>query len=88
MIGGEEIGLSSYPSFNSPYEVGDALKDAGVQIVSMANNHTLDRGEMAIQNAIHHWENIDMKYVGSYKDDLDRSELRVIEQMQEFLLLF
>ncbi len=79
MIGGEEIGLSSYPSFNSPYEVGDALKDAGVQIVSMANNHTLDRGEMAIQNAIHHWENIDMKYVGSYKDDLDRSELRVIE---------
>src|SRR5690606_40010010 len=30
MIGGTEIGLSTYPSFNSPHEVGDALKDAGV----------------------------------------------------------
>lgn len=52
MIGGEEIGLSNFPAFNSPYEVGDALKEVGVDIVSMANNHTLDRGEEAIQNAI------------------------------------
>lgn len=44
ILGGSEIGLSSYPSFNSPYEVGDAMVDAGFNLVSLATNHTLDRG--------------------------------------------
>lgn len=79
MIGGEEIGLSTYPSFNSPYEVGDALKEVGVDVVTLANNHTLDRGEMAIQNAIEHWETIDMVYTGAYKDELDREEIRIYD---------
>ncbi|MFD1019146.1 CapA family protein [Thalassobacillus hwangdonensis] len=80
MIGGAEIGLSSYPSFNSPYEVGDALKDAGVDIVSIANNHTLDRGEKAIQNAIAHWNAIDMVYTGAYQSDQDSEQLRIVEK--------
>ncbi|MDY0395351.1 CapA family protein [Virgibacillus halophilus] len=79
MIGGAEMGLSSYPAFNSPYEVGDALKDAGVDIVSIANNHTLDRGEKAIYNAIGHWKEIDMPYVGAYENDHDRKQLRVLQ---------
>lgn len=45
IIGGQEIGLSSYPQFNSPYEIGDVLKEVGVDVVNMANNHTLDRGK-------------------------------------------
>ncbi|PAV30666.1 capsular biosynthesis protein [Virgibacillus profundi] len=79
MIGGVQLGLSSYPSFNSPYEVGDALKDAGVDVVSLANNHTLDRGEAAIQSAIKHWETIDMMYTGAYKNQKDSENLRVYE---------
>ncbi|TFJ92083.1 CapA family protein [Lentibacillus salicampi] len=77
MIGGEELGLSTYPAFNSPYAVGDALKDAGVDVVSLANNHTLDGGEEAIMSAIDHWENIDMMYTGAYKSKKDRNQLRV-----------
>ncbi|MBN6204870.1 CapA family protein [Ralstonia pickettii] len=79
MIGGAELGLSSYPQFNSPAEVGDALKEAGVDAVTLANNHTLDRGEAAVQNAIRHWETIDMTYVGAYKDIEDSEEIRTIE---------
>ncbi|WP_249872702.1 CapA family protein [Oceanobacillus saliphilus] len=79
MIGGAALGLSSYPSFNSPYEVGDALKEVGVDVVTLANNHTLDRGEAAIQSAIEHWETIDMMYTGAYKDELDRDILRIFE---------
>ncbi|GGN58739.1 CapA family protein [Oceanobacillus indicireducens] len=79
MIGGVELGLSTYPAFNSPKEIGNALKDAGVDVVMLANNHTLDRGEKAIQQAINHWENLDMMYVGAYKDEADRKKVRVIE---------
>lgn len=79
MIGGEEMGLSSYPSFNSPFEVGDALKENGVDIVTLANNHTLDRGEQAITNAIGHWQTIDMLYEGAYQSQDDQEKIRVLE---------
>ncbi|MFD2760101.1 CapA family protein [Lentibacillus juripiscarius] len=79
MIGGEVLGLSSYPTFNSPYAVGGALKNAGVDVVSLANNHTLDGGEEAIKSAIEHWEKIDMMYTGAYKSKADSNELRVYE---------
>ncbi|WP_413233000.1 CapA family protein [Oceanobacillus sp. 1P07AA] len=79
MIGGEAIGLSSYPSFNSPFEVGDALKENGVDIVTLANNHTLDRGERAITNAIGHWQTIDMLYEGAYQSKEDQEKIRVLE---------
>lgn len=80
IIGGTEIGLSNYPSFNSPFEVADALQEAGVDIVSIANNHTLDRGEKAIMNAINHYEKIGMEYVGGYKSTEDKARLRTISQ--------
>ncbi|WP_458413172.1 CapA family protein [Schinkia sp. CFF1] len=79
MIGGSQLGLSTYPTFNSPFEVGDALKDAGVDIVSMANNHTLDRGEKAIQNAIQHWNKIGMTYTGAYKNEEDKNVIRTLK---------
>lgn len=88
MIGGEEIGLSSYPSFNSPYEVGDALKDAGVDVVTLANNHTLDRGERAIQSAINYWETIDIMYTGAYKDQLDSEKVRVYDTEEGISVAF
>jgi poly-gamma-glutamate capsule biosynthesis protein CapA/YwtB (metallophosphatase superfamily) len=78
MIGGTEIGVSSYPSFNSPYEVGDALKANGVDLVTIANNHTLDRGEKAILNALNHWDDIGLQYTGSYRDVEDSIEIRTI----------
>lgn len=55
ILGGTEIGLSSYPAFNSPYEVGDVFLDAGFNLVSLATNHTLDRGEKAVINSRNYW---------------------------------
>ncbi len=80
ILGGAELGLSGYPMFNSPYEVGDALIDAGFHVVSIANNHTLDKGEKAILNAINYYENNDLLYTGAYKSEKDRATIRVIEQ--------
>ncbi|MFG6119676.1 CapA family protein [Thalassobacillus sp. B23F22_16] len=79
MIGGADFGLSGYPAFNSPTEVGDALKESGIDVVSIANNHTLDRGEQAINNSLSHWESIDMIYTGAYKSQKDQKKLRVIQ---------
>lgn len=80
IAGGAEIGLSSYPMFNSPFQISDTLQQAGVDIVSMANNHTLDRKEQAILNAIGYYEKIGLPYVGAYKDEEDRNKIRVLEK--------
>lgn len=69
ILGGKEIGLSTYPRFNSPYEIGDALVDAGFNLISLANNHTLDRGEIAIKNSISYWQNQPVIYSGSEKEN-------------------
>lgn len=59
MLGGTKMGLSTYPRFNSPQEVGDAFLDAGFNLVSTANNHSLDRGKEAILNSYQYWKSKD-----------------------------
>ena len=67
ILGGAEIGVSDYPSFNSPYEAGDAMIDAGFNLVSLATNHTMDRGTQAVLNSRAYWdEQEDVLAVGSY----------------------
>lgn len=78
MIGGSEIGLSSYPAFNSPFEIGDALQRAGIDLVTTANNHTLDRGVRAIENSIDHWNAIGMPYTGSFLSAEDKANIRTL----------
>ena len=78
ILGGTEIGLSTYPCFNSPYEVGDAFIDAGFDLVSMANNHTLDRGERALNNSCNYWKSKENIYTaGSYYSYEDREEIKI-----------
>lgn len=77
-IGGIDLGLSSYPTFNSPYEVGDALQYAGVNLVTMANNHIMDRGEKGIQSALAYWDKIGMPYTGAFKSQQDRDTIRTL----------
>ena len=81
ILGGKEIGLSTYPCFNSPYEVGDAFIDAGFNLVSMANNHTLDRGESALNNSCNYWKSKENIYTaGSYCSEEDREEVKIAEK--------
>lgn len=47
VFAGEKSGFAGYPSFNAPDELALALSDLGVHIVTLANNHILDRGESA-----------------------------------------
>lgn len=55
VLGGSSLGVSSYPRFNSPQEVGDAFVDAGFNMVSLATNHTMDKGEAGVLNSVNYW---------------------------------
>lgn len=55
IIGGAELGVSGYPSFNAPYELGDALMEAGFDIVLHATNHALDKGKKGLISCLSFW---------------------------------
>lgn len=66
ILGGTELGLSSYPTFNSPQEFGDCMISLGFNLISLANNHTLDRGIKAIENSYQYWQDKPVLTAGSY----------------------
>jgi len=55
-IGGVELGLSAYPRFNSPKEIGDDMVNLGFNLVSLVNNHTMDKGEKGVINSVNYWK--------------------------------
>lgn len=81
ILGGTKIGLSHYPRFNSPYEVGDAFIDSGFNLVSLATNHTLDRGFVAIKNSREYWNSKeDVIAAGSYSTQEEKDKIVVKEK--------
>ena len=82
LLGGTEIGLSTYPTFNSPQEVGDAFLDAGFNLVSLANNHTLDKGQKGLDASLKYWDEKEQNGImtaGSYTSFEDRDKDVIME---------
>ena len=78
ILGGKELGYSTYPQFNSPKEVGDAFLDAGFNLVSLANNHTMDKGEVGVLNSVNYWKNKkNVVYSGQWSSWDERNEVHV-----------
>lgn len=82
IIGGEELGVSGYPAFNAPYELGDALMDAGFDVVLHATNHALDKRRQGILNCLSFWrENYpDTAVLGIHDSAESQQEIYVYEQ--------
>ena len=78
MPAGDLFPYSGYPAFNSPAHIIEGLKNVGVDMVSIANNHTLDRSEKGILAAIENIKSYDMPYVGAYTSEKDQNEPRIM----------
>lgn len=80
ILGGAELGYSSYPQFNSPNEVGDAFLDAGFNLVSLATNHTMDKGERGVLNSVNYWKSKkNVVYSGQWSSWDERNEAHVYD---------
>lgn len=83
ILGGTELGLSGYPAFNSPYELGDSLVDAGFDVILHATNHTLDKGKTGVQNCMNFWDTNypDITYLGINKSQEEQdTDIYIYEQ--------
>lgn len=78
LVGGTELGISSFPSFNSPFELSDAVMKAGVDIVSTANNHALDKGFRGIEAEISHFNRIGLPFTGTSANKESRDKITLV----------
>lgn len=81
IIGGKNLGLSNYPLFNSPDEIGsDLVNKVGFNLVNTATNHTLDKGKTGALYSAGFWEKQDKAImVGSYTSNEKRNTFDVHE---------
>ena len=81
ILGGIKLGLSSYPAFNSPHEVGESFTSAGFNLVSLANNHTLDLGKKGVISSNNYWKTKkDVLTSGSYNSLKERNNIIIKEE--------
>lgn len=82
ILGGRELGLTGYPSFNGAFEVGDSIVKSGFDMVLHATNHTLDKGSRAVQNCLSFWENTypDIAVLGINASEEAQREIYVREE--------
>lgn len=66
VLGGTELGLSGYPTFNSPTEIAKNLEDTGFNLVNLATNHSLDKYESGISNELAAFSETEMIVNGVY----------------------
>lgn len=82
IVGGAELGVSGYPAFNAPYEAGDALEEAGFDIVCHATNHTLDKGKKGLLRCMEFWrqQHPDMAVLGIHESEEAQDDIYIAEQ--------
>lgn len=81
ILGGDGFEYQGYPCFNTPDSMGDAIIDAGFDIVQQASNHSYDTGVEGIEHCIKYWKKHKKKVlmVGLNKDENQYNTIPVYE---------
>lgn len=62
---------SGYPMFRSPVALADALREAGVTVAVLANNHCCDGGREGIRTTIRELDRCGIAHTGVFADSAD-----------------
>ena len=75
--------VATYPRFNSPPELLDAIRYAGLNLIGTANNQSMDTGFDGIMKTIEELENRNLEYVGTHKNtDSEKYLVKTIKGMK------
>lgn len=61
-----------YPQFSSPDALAAAARDAGFDVMVMANNHALDRGKSGFIRTLNVLDSLRLIHTGTFADSLSR----------------
>lgn len=78
-LGGTEIGISDFPRFNTPDSFAKALKNAGFDLLTTANNHCVDKGTNALLRTIDVLDKLKLDHIGTYQNKSDSKKIFIKE---------
>lgn len=79
-LAGASARFTGYPLFNAPDELADALKGAGFNILTTANNHSLDRQELGVINTLVTLRNRGIIAVGTALSAVEAQDIITVEK--------
>jgi len=71
--------VSGYPKFNSRPELLAALKKAGVNVVSVANNHVMDTGSDGLKRTLDNIEAAGLVFIGAGRTKAEADETKFLK---------
>lgn len=73
--------LATYPRFGTPKECGDALVNAGFNVILGANNHSWDKGIAGVKSTVKYWSEVpDVHFIGMQTDAVQFNTVPIIEK--------
>lgn len=81
-LAGAESGYSGYPRFNAPAALADALQAAGFNILTTANNHSLDRGAQGVVTTLENIRARGLQPVGTHATAAEAERILILEKQQ------
>ena len=64
---GKDVGYTGYPTFNTPEQLAQNIKDLGVDVVSTANNHSLDKRYAGLVSTLDELDKVNLSHTGTYR---------------------
>ena len=64
---GKNVGYSGYPTFNTPEALAKNIVDLGVDVVSTANNHSLDKRYNGLISTLDELDKVGLSHTGTYR---------------------
>lgn len=86
-LAGENKKYTGYPRFNAPDELADALKAAGFDVLTTANNHSLDRDFEGLKRTIDVLQQRGIQSTGTYQTK-ESSEAILIQEVKGSKIAF
>ena len=74
---GKERGYSNYPTFNTPEQLAYNLKTLGIDLLSTANNHSLDKGYKGLISTLDFLDDAEIAHTGTYRSEEEQNQISV-----------
>jgi poly-gamma-glutamate synthesis protein (capsule biosynthesis protein) len=85
----DDENISSYPCFGTPIEMGDALIDAGFDVVLSATNHTWDKRTTGVEDTLNYWkQHPEIKVLGINETEEDYNTVDIISKNNINIAMF
>ncbi len=75
-----DLPIATYPNFNMPASIIGSLRRAGIDAVSTATNHTLDKFADGAYMTMDYLDQAGMTYYGSFSSQEDKDTPRIVEK--------